>query len=278
MLKSVSVWCLKDNESRPADSLFAEAREHGFDAIELAIGLKGLVTPGSTEEDCAGLVEAAGEHGLAVSSLASGLGWQFPMSADDPEVRAQGVEMVRSSLYAASWLGIRAVLVVPGMVSRSWGDDAGHVRYDVAMKRMREGVAELAPLAEELGVVIGIENVWNRVLLSPLEMRDFIDGFDSPGVGCYLDVGNMIVFGHAEDWIRILGPRVCAVHFKDFKRSAGADVRGFCDLLEGDVDYPEVMEALGEIGYDGPCTAEFFQLDAPALDKLSKAMDTILAM
>lgn len=277
MLKSVSVWSLKDNETRPADSLFAEARQHGFDAVEPAIGLKGLVTPESTEEDCKALLEAAAAEGVQVSSLASGLGWQFPMSADDPEVRAKGVEMVRKSLQAASWLGVKAVLVVPGMLAPLGGDALEHVPYDVAYERIREGIAQLVPTAEETGSIIGVENVWNRVLLSPLEMRDFIDGFGSDGVGCYLDVGNMILFGYAEDWIRILGPRVCSVHFKDFKRSVGT-LDGFCDLLEGDVNYPAVMEALREVGYDGPCVAEFFALEAAALDKLSAAMDQILAM
>lgn len=277
MLKSVSVWSLKDNETRPADSLFAEARQHGFDAVEPAIGLKGLVTPESTEEDCKALLETAAAEGVQVSSLASGLGWQFPMSADDPEVRAKGVEMVRKSLHAASWLGVKAVLVVPGMLAPLGGDLLEHVPYDVACERIKEGIAQLVPTAEETGSIIGVENVWNRVLLSPLEMRDFIDGFGSDGVGCYLDVGNMILFGYAEDWIRILGPRVCSVHFKDFKRSVGT-LDGFCDLLEGDVNYPAVMEALREVGYDGPCVAEFFGLEAAALDKLSAAMDQILAM
>ncbi|MCK4375693.1 MAG: sugar phosphate isomerase/epimerase, partial [Candidatus Brocadiae bacterium] len=199
MLKSVSVWSLKDNETRPADSLFAEARQHGFEAVELAIGLKGLVTPESTEEDCKALLETAAAEGVQVSSLASGLGWQFPMSADDPEVRAKGVEMVRKSLHAASWLGVEAVLVVPGMLAPLGGDPLEHVPYDVACERIEEGIAQLVPTAEETGSIIGVENVWNRVLLSPLEMRDFIDGFGSDGVGCYLDVGNMILFGYAED-------------------------------------------------------------------------------
>lgn len=279
MLKSLSVWCLKDNATRPAGSLFAEAREHGFDGIELAIGLNGLVTPETTADECKALVAGASDAGLQVSSLASGLGWEFPMSDDDPAVRRRGIDLVRSSLHAAAWLGVRAVLVVPGRVGRSWGPEGeGHVQYDVALQRMHDGIAELAPVAEDLGVVIGVENVWNQVLLSPVEMRQFVDSFDSPGVGCYLDVGNMIFSGYAEDWVRIVGPRIAAVHFKDFKRSAGTSLDGFCDLLEGDVDYPAVVSALREVGYEGPATAEFFELDGAALDKLSAAMDTILAM
>ncbi|MHC4593084.1 MAG: sugar phosphate isomerase/epimerase family protein [Planctomycetota bacterium] len=277
MLKSVSIWALRENETRDADSLFAEAHDHGFAGIEPAFGLDGLVTPESTETDCRALVETAAAHGLRISSLASGLGWQFPLSADDLEVRRQGVELVGQSLQAAAWLGVGAVLVVPGMLAGLGGPAFEHVPYDVACDRMKESIAQLVPAAEELGVVIGIENVWNRVLLSPLEVRDFIDGFGSGAVGCYLDVGNMIVSGYAEDWIRILGTRVCSVHFKDFKRSIGT-LDGFCDLLEGDVNYHAVVQSLRETGYVGPCVAEFFGLDAAGLAKLSAAMDEILAM
>ena len=122
MLKSISVWALPDNESRTDESLFGEVRDHGFEAIEPAIGLKGLVTPESTEADCRRLVEVAEGCGLKVSSLASGLGWQFPLSADDESVRQKGVEMVDRSLRAAAWLGVEALLVctrLPGPAR--WG-------------------------------------------------------------------------------------------------------------------------------------------------------------
>jgi len=277
VLKSLSVWALKDNEAREADELFAEAAGHGFAGIELAIGLRGLVTPETTQEECAALVRRAADHGLTVSSLASGLGWQFPLTADDPDVRRRGVQLIRQSLRAAAWLGVDVLLVVPGTLAPIGSETPEHVPYDVAMDRMRAGLEELVPTAEALGVCMGIENVWNRVLLSPVEMREFVDGFGSPGVGVYLDVGNMIVFGYAEDWVRILGERVRCVHFKDYKRSAGT-LAGFCGLLEGDVNYPAVMAALREVGYDGPCVAEFFGLDCDGLSRLSAAMDRILAM
>jgi len=276
MLKSISVWALKDNETRPAESLFAEARQHGFEAIELAVGLKGPVTLNTSREECEELVRLAGEHGLQICSLASGLGWQFPLSADDPVARQRAADVLRKSIEKAAWFGLRPLLVVPGTLAvGAVGRD--HVPYDTAYERIRQGIADLAPFAERNGVVLGIENVWNRLLLSPIEMRDFIDGFRTDAVGAYLDVGNMIVSGYAEDWVRILGPRICAVHFKDFKRDVG-NMSGFCDLLEGDVNYPAVMQALREVGYDGPCTAEFFQLDAEGLERVSKAMDEILAM
>jgi len=277
MLKGLSVWALQKHESRTAEELFDEVREHGFEGIEPAIGEAGLLTPESTEDDCRAVLQAAANAGLTLTSLASGLGWQYPMTAGDESVRERGVELVKHSLHVASWLGVDALLVVPGTLAPLDEETDEHVPYDVAMDRIRIGITRCIPTAEEVGVTLGIENVWNRLLLSPVEMRDFIDSFDCPRVGSYLDVGNMILFGYAEDWIRILRERICAVHFKDFKRSVGT-LQGFCDLLEGDVNYPAVMEALRDVGYDGSAVAEFFGLDAEALEKLSKAMDGILAM
>lgn len=277
MLKGLSIWALQDNESRSAEELFDEAREHGFEGIEMAIGEAGLLTPESTEDDCRALVETAESAGLEVTSLASGLGWQYPLTAGDESVRERGVELVQQSLRAASWLGVEALLVVPGTLAPLDEETGEHVPYDVAMERMRTGITRCIPTAVEVGVTLGIENVWNRVLLSPIEMRDFIDSFDCARVGSYLDVGNMILFGYAEDWIRILRQRICAVHFKDFERSVGT-LEGFCPLLEGDVNYPAVMEGLRDVGYDGPTVAEFFGLDSEELDRLSESMDEILAM
>lgn len=277
MLKAISCWALKDFDKRPIQALCAEVKAHGFDAVELAVGASGFLTPDSDEATCAEIARTAGKESIKISSLASGLGWQFPMSSPDPEVRHKAVEILKRCLRIGGWLGIDCVLVVPGMVSSFNAKGTEHVPYDVAYENMRAAIPAAVPVAEESGVVIGIENVWNKVLLSPLEMRDFIDGFATEWVGAYLDVGNMIVSGYAEDWVRILGKRIGCVHFKDFKREVGT-ISGFCDLLEGDVNYPEVMKALREVGYDGPCVAEFFGLDSKGLKKASKAMDKIFAM
>ena len=134
----------------------------------------------------------------------------------------------------------------------------------------------LAPFAEELGVTLGVENVWNKFLLSPLEMRDFLDKIGSPRVKSYFDVGNVVATGYPEQWIRILGERIARVHFKDFQRDV-ATLDGFCDLLEGDADYAAVMRELRAVGYDGPVAAEFFDVEDD-LPKIAAAMDRILAL
>jgi hexulose-6-phosphate isomerase len=277
MMKSLNIWALKDHNKRPAEELFSEVAEHGFDAIELAVDMEGLVTPETDREDCARLVEQAHEAGIAVSSLASGLGWEYSLSDDDPEVRREGIDLMKRSLVLGGWLGVDTLLVIPGMVAGLDASGSEHVPYDVCYERMQDSLGQLTDTAEAVGVTIGVENVWNKVLLSPLEMRDFVDSFDSDRVGVYFDVGNVIYSGYAEDWIRILAHRISCVHVKDFKRDVGT-IEGFCDLLEGDVDFPAVMEALREVGYDGPDVAEFFDLDGEEMDKLSDSMDEILAM
>jgi len=155
----------------------------------------------------------------------------------------------------ASWLGCDTILVVPGAVSVSFAPDLGVVSYDVAYSRALLSLKELAPFAESLKVSIGVENVWNNFLLSPLEMRDFIDEVGNPYVGSYFDVGNVLYSGYPEQWIKILGKRIKKVHFKDYKKAVGT-LDGFVDLLAGDVNYPAVVGALNKIGYNDYVTAE----------------------
>jgi len=155
------------------------------------------------------------------------------------------------------------------------------IPYDILFARAKEGTQRLLRTAEQCKVALCVENVWNKFLLSPIEMRDFIDGFDSEFVAAYLDVGNVLAFGYPQHWIRILGKRIKRVHFKDYKVSAGG-ANGFCDLLEGDVNWPEVIKALKAVGYDGFCTAEMVPTYRTSplvrIQNTSNAMDAILAM
>ena len=126
---------------------------------------------------------------------------------------------------------------------------------------------------------IGVENIWNKFLLSPLEMRRFIDEIDCPNVGVWLDVANMMMFGYPEQWIRILGKRIVKVHFKDFRRAVKS-LDGFVDLLAGDVDWKAVREGLEAIGYQGWCNGEMCPTYRQHTDQMiyncSAAMDCIL--
>lgn len=109
-------------------------------------------------------------------------------------------------------------------------------------------------------------------------MARFIDEVDSPRVKAYFDIGNVLLFGESEHWIHALGSRIARMHVKDFKRSVG-NINGFCDLMEGDVNFPEVVKACKAIGYEGPITAEMTPYPAYPLEqayRTSRALDVIL--
>ncbi|MCY0870097.1 MAG: sugar phosphate isomerase/epimerase, partial [Firmicutes bacterium] len=198
----------------------------------------------STDAQILEIKRLADAHGLQLPSLSTGLLWEAPLSAEDARVRARARDIVRRQLEVATLLGAKTVLVVPGLVSESVDERA-------CRERSAEQLTDLAQLAADLGLRIGVENVWNRFLLSALAMAEYVDAIASPAVGVYFDVGNVLISGYPQQWIRILGRRILAVHVKDYCRS-----RGFVPLLAGDVDWPAVRQALVDIGYDGYVTAE----------------------
>jgi hexulose-6-phosphate isomerase len=227
---------------------FDLAHRSGFDSIEINIAEDGELTPASTEDEVRAIVQSAKSAGVELSSLSTGLGWKYPMTSADPGVRTRGADNIRRQLQAARWMGVDTILVVPGIVNAD-------IAYDDAYSRAQQVLSELAPEAERLGVAIGVENVWNKFLLSPLEFARFLDEIGSPLVGAYFDAGNVLLYGYPDQWIRILGSRIKKIHVKDFKTSIG-NGSGFCNPLQGDVPWARVNDSLRAIGYDGYITAE----------------------
>ena len=169
--------------------------------------------------------------------------------------------------------------MVPGSVSVEFVPERPVIPYDVAYDRALEEIKKLVPVAEEYGVEIGIENVWNKMLLSPLEMRQFIDSVGSDMVGVYFDTGNVVFSGYPEHWINILGKRIKKVHFKDYRRNPGG-LNAFVDLLAGDVDWKAVMAAFKNVGYEGWAAGEMIPQYAQGSDQIiyntSASMERIM--
>lgn len=280
MIKCISQWSVRGSGdgTRSMDEIFAEVKAAGFAGIELTIGFAGNLTPETDEATCRSYREAAARHGLVVETLASGMTWGCSPTNPDPAVRGRAVEIHRRALERAGWLGCRAMLFVPGAVRIPWDDAYGPVRYDQAVGWAGEAVAALLPAAEQAGVDLCVENVWNGMFYSPLELAAFVDGFAHPRLGVYLDVGNLLgLHQYPPHWIEILDRRIRRVHLKDFQRSVGG-LAGFCDLLAGDVPYPEVMAALRAVGYDATVVAEMMPPDPTLLERTNQALDRILAM
>lgn len=227
---------------------FEAAKQAGFDCIEINVGEVGELTPDTTEQQARQIASMARSAGVELSSLSTGLGWAYPMTDPDPDKRRKARDLIGAQIRLARFMGLDAILCVPGVVTPE-------VSYDTAYARAQEGLRSLEPLAAECRVVIGVENVWNKFLLSPLETARFVDEIGSPWVQVYFDVGNVLVFGYPQHWIRILGKRIKKVHVKDFRTGVG-NIRGFANLLQGDAAWDEVRRAFAEIGYDDVVTAE----------------------
>lgn len=263
MIKAINYWAFPaEGIGAPPSglsplSVLHRAKELGYDAVELTVdGADGPVSLGSSEEDVRSVRHEADRLGLQLETVASGLAWGISPTDPDPAIRNRAVENTKRVLQVAAWLGARTVLYLPGMVSAPFLPECPPQRYDIVIDRARAAVEAIIPTAEKLNVRIGIENVWNRFLMSPVEMRDFIDSFGSPSVGSYFDTGNCMLYGHPRQWVDILGERVFAVHLKDFRVNVG-NLDGFVDLFSGDVDFPDVLDGLRKVGYQGPYTVEY---------------------
>lgn len=164
----------------------------------------------------------------------------------------------------ASDIGVSVFLVVPAIA-------APEVPYQKMWELSKNCILDTAQTAEDHGVTLAIENVWNRFLYSPLEFRSFIEEINHPHVKAYFDVGNIYLLGFPQQWIRHLSDLIACVHVKDFKRST----LQFTPLLEGEVPWSEAMRALREIGYNG-----FLNVEVPPYTghPMKAAMDSKAAL
>lgn len=226
-----------------------------------------------SHQDRQEMLEAMRQTGLKASSVCNAKHWSYPLSSPDSGIRRQGIDALHTAIEDARFYGTDAVLLVPGIVN-------GEVSYDQCWTRTTECLKEVLPAAEHAGVRIGIENVWNNFLLSPLETARYIDQFDSPAIGAYFDVGNVMAWGWPEQWTDILAGRIVRIHLKDFSRKLADEKgrgRGFdVPLGEGEVDWPRVMASLLR-NYDGNwLTIEHQGGDTPeGLAELSRRWDRI---
>ncbi len=282
MKKSISIWSFYGKGTY--EDKLKLAREAGFDGFEIDLSEDGPVNLRSTQRDLAKVRAAADKAGLELTGLATGLYWGANPASGSASVRKQAARILNKQITAAAALGIDSILVVPGSVGADFIPDGEVVPYASVYERAQAFIKAALPLAEKHGVNLCIENVWNKFLLSPLEMKGFIDHFKTPRVKAYFDVGNALATGYPEHWIPILGTRIGRVHFKDYRRAVGS-VDGFVDLLSGDVNWQAVMQELVSARYSGWIAAEmippvpFYQFCPDTLiHNTSRAMDAIFKL
>lgn len=216
---------------------FQKLKEAGFEGVE-------LLSP--TELDRAEVLAARDATGIVIHGVSGTRHWQDTLSDPDPAVIERGLAAIRQEIDDCKAYGGTTVLVVPAVVTPK-------VSYSDAWDRSQKAIRTLIPIAERAGIKLAIEEVWNKFLLSPLEFARYIDDFQSPAVGAYFDVGNVVEFGYPQEWIRTLGKRILKIHIKEY-----AKPKRF-DYLLGDgkeINWPEVRQALLDVGYEGWITAE----------------------
>ena len=281
LTKGISYWSFPGGleGTKPVAEAFGEAKRAGFESVEVCLSETGDVSMETTEKSAKEIVGQARDAGIRISSVATGLFWDKSLTASDEQVRAQAMDIGRQLINVAAWLELDAVLLIPGAVDVFFNPASEVVDYQDVWDRATSAVEGLLPQAKAAGVAICVENVWNKFLIGPMEIKSFIDQFQSEYVRSYFDVGNAMLVGYPEHWIRILGERIKRVHFKDFRCSAGT-ADGFVDLLSGDVNWPGVIEALADVGYDGFVTAEMIPIykhyPEALIENTSRAMDAIL--
>ncbi len=278
MKKGINQWAFAPGTA--TSEAMRKAKDAGFDAIELCFEEEGETSLNVTAEGMAGIDAAARAVGIEIASVATGVLWKYSLTSDDGNTREKAKDVVRTMLRIAHQLGTDAILVIPGAVLVPWLPGSEVVPYATAHERARDAIGELVSDAEKARVAIAVENVWNGMFLSPVELRAFIDSIGSEYVGAYFDVGNCIGTGCPEDWISILGARIKRVHMKDYRRSA-AGLGGFVGLLEGDANWPKVMAALRDVGYTGPLTVEtspYAYAPDVVLYHSSRSLDAIMGM
>ncbi|MBT5378751.1 MAG: sugar phosphate isomerase/epimerase [Opitutae bacterium] len=260
MKKSINLWAFPYPDRMNLRECLQLAKDAGFDGIELNYDLESDLSPKSNTKEFTAIRKMADEIGIAISGVCSFLFWPYPLTSNDPNERARGMELAGLMTQAAHDLGTDNLLVVPGAVHMPWREDHDPTPNDLCDKRARAAIGKLLPKAEKLNVHLNIENIFfNGYLMTPQEMIDFVDSFDSANVQVHFDTGNIMLFQFPEHWIRQLGKRIRNVHLKEFsKKGTDHSLESFRPLLDGTTNWPAVIDAFEENGYDGYLTFEYF--------------------
>jgi L-ribulose-5-phosphate 3-epimerase len=231
-----------------------------------SIGFEGVEINSPSTIDREAAVAAWNKTGIQIHGVIDSAHWKDCLSDPDEAIRARGLDALRTALNDAKFYGATTVLLVPGKVTdaakdKGTGKMLDAVTFDQCWSRSADEIRKALPLAEQLGVKIAIEVVWNNFITKPEQFVKYIDQFQSPWVGGYFDCSNMIKFGvPSADWIRALGPRMAKFDFKGYSKK-----NGWVKIGEGDEDWPEILKALDEVGYRSWATAE---VGANNLDEL----------
>lgn len=255
--KAINYWVIGGFEGgKSPKEAITDAAEMGLDGVELTFG--DCVKEDISAAECEEIKVYAKEKSVGLRTMASGFYWGCSLGSPDYDERQKAIAFTKKFISTAANIGAETILIVPGAVDVAWDESRPVVPYADVWENATKSLKELVPIAEVANVNIGLENVWNKFLLSPMEMKFFIEQFNSKHIGIYLDLGNTLLNGYPEHWITLLDKHIKAIHIKNFERTdCGGVLHGFGESLkEGALNYDNVKKALQSIKYAGPLTVE----------------------
>lgn len=243
-----------------------------FELIK-SLGFQGLEMDSPSGINKEEAVKARDETGIVIHGVVDSIHWNVRLSDPDPDVRARGLKGLETAIADCKTYGGDTVLLVPGRVGKNES-------YDEVYSRSQAEVKKAIPLADKLGVKIAIEVVWNDFITKPEQMVQYVDDFQTPTVGAYFDCSNMIRYGvKSSDWIRKLGKRMLKFDFKGFSMTKFKDKQNpWVAIGDGDEDWPDVLKALVEVGYNGWATAEVAGGGKKELQDVAERMNRCLGL
>ncbi|HLY16995.1 MAG TPA: sugar phosphate isomerase/epimerase family protein [Bryobacteraceae bacterium] len=205
----------------------ALAAKLGFDGVQVSLGRRPASDKLPLDDDSiqAQYMAAAKEHGIALSGTCLDI-----LHVDHLKDNKRAQKWVADSIPITANLKADVVLL-PFFGKASLMNHA-------EMDYVGDCLKELAPAAEKAGVKLGLEDT-----ISAEDNVRIMERAGSPAVKVYYDVGNSTGGGfEVVKEIRWLGAaRICQMHLKDNPHYLG----------EGSIDFPAVMKAITDIGFQG---------------------------
>lgn len=254
-VSSYSYWHFR-TPKYPIEKVIDDAARIGFDGVEILHRQMDNETPAYVN----GLKRRAFEQGLALAMLSIHQDFVFPDRAE----RQKHIDHTLRCLELAARLGIPAIRLNSGRwktipsfddLMKVKGDEPALPGYsnDDAIKWCVESIQACLPEAEDLGVVMALENHWGLTTSVDTLLR-IHSMVNSPWLGLNMDTGNYP--GDPYPGIEKLAPKATIVQAKTY--------HGGGEWYTLDLDYPRIAGILRKHNFNGWVSLEMEGKEDPA--------------
>jgi len=242
----------------------------GYAGVEIMADVPHAYPPHMDARRRKAVVELCRELRLTVSNVnaftlfAQGDTWHPSWIEPEAEARGRRIEHTLAAIRLARDLASPGISLEPG------GPLPQGMSRAQAMAMYRDGLRQVLPLASECGVNLLVEPEPHLLIERPEEYEELVAGMPHPRLGLNFDMGHFFCVGvDPAAAARRLGPHIRHVHLEDIAAS-----REHRHLVpgRGAIDFPAVLAALRDVGYDGWVTVELYPYESQAREVAEEAM------